>query len=68
MISAFVILNVIHWNAQVEYTANSHFGLACRIKYPKVTDIKIGLAFYYASPFTYKYFSNSLYISLMVFS
>lgn len=44
MVSAFVILNVINWNAQVEYTANSQFGLACRIKYPKVTDIKRGLA------------------------
>lgn len=44
MVSAFVILNVINWNAQVEYTANSQFGLACRIKYPKVTDINKGLA------------------------
>lgn len=60
MVSAFVILNVIHWNAQVEYTANSHFGLACRIKYPKVTDIKIRLTEHTVSLFTYKYLSNSL--------
>ena len=44
MVSAFVVLNVINWNAQVEYTANSQFGLACRVKYPKVTDINKGLA------------------------
>lgn len=60
MVSAFVILNVINWDAQVEYTANSHIGLAYRVKYPKVTDINKGLAVYSASPFTYKYLSNSL--------
>nr|DAT06762.1 MAG TPA: hypothetical protein [Caudoviricetes sp.] len=48
------------WDAQVKDTATIHVGLAYRIKYPKVTDIKRGLAVYSASLFTYKYFSSSL--------